>query len=60
VDAIDNFILQLHLMLGHDMAATFLGQPAYDKAECRLCHPELLGVVTQAEAMQVIAEQRKK
>jgi hypothetical protein len=56
MDQLDQFIVTLHLMLGHDKTAAYLDQPAGDRAECRLCHPELIGAVTQREAMRKIAD----
>jgi hypothetical protein len=56
VKSLDAFILYLHLMLGHDRAAAYLGVPAYDRAGCALCHPELVNAVTPSEAMRAVAE----
>lgn len=40
MDRIGWFIASLHTLLGHDKAATVLGQPAGDKAACVICQYE--------------------
>lgn len=37
MDAFDSFIVNLHLILGHDKTADFIGAPRGDRRECRLC-----------------------
>lgn len=56
MDQLDSFIVQLHVMLGHDKTAAYLGVPPGDRAGCALCHPELVNAVTQTEAMNTIAD----
>ena len=53
MDTIGWFIATLHQMLGHDKAATFLGEPPLDKRMCILCIYEK-GHATQDEVIAQI------